>query len=220
MNRKWHSVGIAAISIGVLLTGATPANGLATAATVSTLPGPTTAALNAWGSPRLDPTEAPTSRSLLSTKVPGTQKWRKQMLAMINKHRDRKGLRPWRLCETLTQAAQDYAVLMVKKNWFAHEGPDGSTPFQRVNQAGYQYGGTYFAVAENIAAGYLNVQAAFASWVNSPPHNAALLNPKLSDAGLGYARWTGVGATYGTKWVLNMGSGGACKSDADSDNHP
>lgn len=153
------------------------------------------------------------SQSNIATKVPSTRQWRKQMLTSVNKHRASHGAKPLRMCATLTTAAQDYAVLSARKDWQNHTGPDGLVPMERAQKAGYvmDHSKRIFAVGENLAWGYPSVTSAFRGWVNSPGHNALMLDPDYTDLGLGYARWTGGGRTYDTTWVLLAAAGGYCK---------
>lgn len=153
--------------------------------------------------------------SKISTKVPNARQWRKQMLKLVNEHRANHGAPPLRNCATLTTAAQDYAVLSARKNWQDHTGPDGSSPMERADKAGYvpDPAKPMFTVGENLAWGYPTVASTFRAWVNSPGHNANMLNPDFTDLGLGYARWTGGGRYYDTNWVMVLGAGGQCRPE-------
>ncbi|KAF4033882.1 putative SCP domain-containing protein [Phytophthora infestans] len=48
----------------------------------------------------------------------------------------------------------------------AHDGSDGSSMSERITQAGYDWS----AVAENVAAGQVDVDAVMVAWINSPEH--------------------------------------------------
>lgn len=66
----------------------------------------------------------------------------------------------------------------------AHIGFDGSTPQQRITQAGYVWN----VSGENVAAGYtvggsLDVVVA---WLNSPGHCSNIMNPKFKEIGVSY----------------------------------
>ncbi|KAI9992630.1 hypothetical protein PInf_018073 [Phytophthora infestans] len=79
------------------------------------------------------------------------------MLAAVNKQRATKGLSPLCLNNKLHTAAQHY---------MAHDGSNGSSMSERITQAGY----VWSAVAENVAAGQVDVDAVMVAWINSPEH--------------------------------------------------
>ncbi|WP_407570410.1 CAP domain-containing protein [Deinococcus altitudinis] len=66
----------------------------------------------------------------------------------------------------------------------AHVGTDGSTPQQRITQAGY----VWKTSGENVAAGY-TVGGAFdvvTGWLNSPGHCANIMSPKYKEIGVSF----------------------------------
>ncbi|MCC1493679.1 CAP domain-containing protein [Cognatishimia sp. F0-27] len=95
----------------------------------------------------------------------------------------------------LDQAARAHARDMVRNNFFEHTGSNGSTVSDRVRKAGY----SYCLVAENLAYGQKDVQAAMDSWEKSPGHRRNLLNPQLRE--FGFAR-------EGLYWVMVLGNPG------------
>src|SRR3954454_9370813 len=72
-----------------------------------------------------------------------------QVLVRVNQQRAARGLSALVRVGALDKAAQAYAIRMATEGFFAHTAPDGSTPEQRLREAGYN-GGTW---GENIAAG-------------------------------------------------------------------
>ncbi|HEU4604073.1 MAG TPA: CAP domain-containing protein [Steroidobacteraceae bacterium] len=83
----------------------------------------------------------------------------------------------------LDQAAQIHATDMAMHNFFAHEGSDGSRPSDRITRVGYKWR----AVAENIAAGYREIDPVVAGWIQSPGHCANLMNPVYTQMGIAFA---------------------------------
>lgn len=83
----------------------------------------------------------------------------------------------------LDQAAQIQASDMATHNFFAHEGSDGSHPSDRISRVGYKWR----AVAENIAAGYREVDPVIQGWIDSPGHCANIMNPVYTQMGIAYA---------------------------------
>jgi uncharacterized protein YkwD len=130
--------------------------------------------------------------------------WRRAMLARVNEVRARVGLPPLRSCSALRRSAQGYASTMATSNHFAHEGVDGSEPWDRMQRQGYRWRDA----AENIAAGQQSVAEVMDDWIASPEHYANLVNPHVRDVGFGFADDTR--STYGSYWVQNFGRGHGC----------
>ncbi|MDD0974625.1 CAP domain-containing protein [Pseudomonas fontis] len=84
---------------------------------------------------------------------------------------------------TLAGAAQDHSRSMANKNYFDHKDPDGSTPGDRAELAGY----SYQSIGENIAAGQDSVRKVVDGWLASPGHCANLMNPQFRELGAAYA---------------------------------
>ncbi len=82
---------------------------------------------------------------------------------------------------------------MIDRNFFAHNTPDGQTPFDRMKAAGISYS----SAGENIAAGQYSPQNVMDSWMNSPGHRKNILNPDFEYIGVGLAR----GGSYGIYWA-------------------
>src|SRR6058998_1939987 len=70
-----------------------------------------------------------------------------QVLVRVNQQRAARGLSPLVRVGALDRAAQAYAIRMATEGFFDHNAPDGSTPGQRLQDAGYT-GRTW---GENIA---------------------------------------------------------------------
>ena len=88
---------------------------------------------------------------------------------------------------------------MRDNNYFAHEGLDNSSPWDRCCDACYMQGcGPTTYMGENIAAGNSDAQNTFNQWKNSPPHNANMLGANFTVMGIGRA--TG-GGQYGVYWT-------------------
>jgi uncharacterized protein YkwD len=97
----------------------------------------------------------------------------------------------------LDAAARRHTVEMARTGNFSHTGVDGSTPAQRVTDAGYRYR----IVAENIAAGQTSAHEVVRAWMNSASHRANIVNCELRDLGVGYA----VGANDRPYWTQDFG---------------
>ena len=83
----------------------------------------------------------------------------------------------------LARASLTHAADMAQKNYFSHDGRDGSNPAQRVERAGYKYRTT----GENIAAGMTTAESAVEGWIKSPPHCANLMSAAYTEMGVAFA---------------------------------
>ncbi|HEY2417150.1 MAG TPA: CAP domain-containing protein [Steroidobacteraceae bacterium] len=88
-----------------------------------------------------------------------------------------------RLNDRLNNAAMAHAQDMLRYDYFEHAGHDGSTPEQRVAEAGY----SYRLVGENIASGPETPQEVVQGWLTSPAHCQNLMDARFTDMGLAYA---------------------------------
>jgi uncharacterized protein YkwD len=120
-------------------------------------------------------------------------------LTLVNNYRAENGLGALSLSPALSAAAKAHSQDMAAKNYFEHEGLDGSTFSQRIIAAGY----TGNPTAENIFAGDQTAAGAFESWKNSPPHNANMLSPNSLAIGIGRA--FDAGSECGWYWTTTFG---------------
>jgi uncharacterized protein YkwD len=104
------------------------------------------------------------------------------LAAWHNRLRARAGLPPLKPSAELTAAAQRHARDMAAQRRMRHRGSDGTTPFERMTQAGY----VYRAAGENVAHGQPSVDAVMAAWWRSPPHRSNILGT-FSQIGAGSA---------------------------------
>jgi uncharacterized protein YkwD len=82
----------------------------------------------------------------------------------------------------LRRAAEAHTQDMLRHNYFAHEGNDGSTPAQRVAATGYRYQ----LIGENIAEGPQSAAEAAAGWLASPGHCENIMDARFSESGVAY----------------------------------
>ncbi len=83
----------------------------------------------------------------------------------------------------LTAAAQAKANDMASHNYWAHNSPDGKTPWTFISATGYQYQ----AAGENLAYGFTDASNTIVGWMNSPEHRANILNTDYQNVGFGVA---------------------------------
>ncbi|MCK9379474.1 MAG: CAP domain-containing protein [Sulfuritalea sp.] len=108
--------------------------------------------------------------------------------------------RPLRWNDLLAEAALLHSEDMARFNYFSHGGRDGSTPLQRVEQAGYRYR----VVGENIAGGQMKPEDAVAGWIRSPTHCANLMNPVFTEMGVAFA--VDQKSKLGVYWTQDFGT--------------
>ena len=80
----------------------------------------------------------------------------------------------------LEQAASLKGKDMVKHGYFAHNSPDGVTPWYFFRKVGY----TFLYAGENLAVNFLDSQEVINGWLNSDKHRANLLSIKFQEVGI------------------------------------
>ncbi len=101
------------------------------------------------------------------------------LLVLTNKDREQVGLMPLRLNDALAKAALSKAKYMFVNNYWAHNAPDGTTPWVFIKQAGYDY--TY--AGENLARGFATSDDVVKAWMASPTHKENMLSSNYQDIG-------------------------------------
>lgn len=109
---------------------------------------------------------------------------------------------PLTMNAALRTAARLHTRDMAENDYFSHTGQDGSTPSQRIAEAGYS-GST---IGENIAAGSQTPEAVVANWMTSPGHCRNIMHADFDHIGVGYAYDDA--STYGHYWTQTFGGGG------------
>jgi hypothetical protein len=83
----------------------------------------------------------------------------------------------------LNAAAQAAAEDMAANGYFAHNSPDGKTPWYWLNQVGY----TYSYAGQNLAVNFTDSQNVETAWLESPTHRANIMKPEYTRVGFGTA---------------------------------
>lgn len=142
-------------------------------------------------------------------------------LELVNEERRQRNLPPFEAEQDLDEAAQYHAADMLKRNYYAHESPEGETVMDRYIAAG---GGRWQLVEENIA--YCerctppvtpdNVERLHQGWMKSRPHRMNILDPGVDRFGFGIA--IGDGGLYAVQTFA--GPGAPRDGGGDSDSRP
>lgn len=80
----------------------------------------------------------------------------------------------------LEAAAQMKADDMARRSYFAHNTPEGRTPWYWLELAGYKY--KY--AGENLAVNFLDSEEIHTAWVNSRGHFLNIVSPRYSEIGI------------------------------------
>jgi uncharacterized protein YkwD len=115
-----------------------------------------------------------------------------EVVTRVNQQRANAGLLPLSINTTLAFAAQFHANQMAKRSnalanptlALQHDlaGVNAPTVPSRLDYAGYDAWGAF---AENIAYGYATAAEVMVAWMNSEAHRAAILNPNVTEIGVG-----------------------------------
>lgn len=81
------------------------------------------------------------------------------------------------LSASATLKAQD----MFEHNYWAHNSPQGKTPWDFFKTEGYQYS----VAGENLAKDFYDTDTLMTAWMNSPTHRANIVNDKYQEIGIG-----------------------------------
>jgi len=106
------------------------------------------------------------------------------LVELTNTDRKDNSLHELTINPLLEKAAQMKADDMAAKSYFAHESPDGVTPWHWFNEAGYVFS---FA-GENLAVYFSDSAELEQAWMNSPAHRANILNGYFTEIGIGMAK--------------------------------
>jgi uncharacterized protein YkwD len=124
-----------------------------------------------------------------------------QVLSLINSARESAGLPGLSLNYQLADAALIHSQDMACVDFIDHTGSDGSTWYDRVAAQGYA---NYSSARENIYVGDPNYggtpDGAFTWWMNSQVHRDNILNPNVSEIGIGYVYYAD--SSYGGYYTV------------------
>ena len=101
-------------------------------------------------------------------------------LQALNDFRVAEGLAPVRYSDALEKAAARHARDMSTRQFFSHQGSDGSDIAKRVTRTGYRW----CWVAENIAQGHRSLREVMYGWEISPGHRANMLSDRATEFAL------------------------------------
>jgi len=101
------------------------------------------------------------------------------LLSATNDARKAEGEPALALNEKLNEAAQRKVQDMFAKQYWAHNSPDGATPWQWFGEVGYSYS----EAGENLAKNFRTSDSVISAWLQSPTHKANLLKATYTEVG-------------------------------------
>ena len=102
------------------------------------------------------------------------------LVNLTNQNRAVANIAELKVSPILEKAAQMKADDMASKSYFAHNTPDGKTPWYWFEQAGYKY----IYAGENLAVNFEESADVETAWMNSRGHFLNIMNPKFTEIGI------------------------------------
>lgn len=121
---------------------------------------------------------------------------------MHNDERKDNGLNALSINTLLINSAQAKADAMLASDCWSHYCPDGKSPWDFFDTAGY----IYLYAGENLAEGFVDNVAVMNAWMNSPTHKQNILNAQFSEIGIAFAYGDFQGINDNTIIVVHFGS--------------
>ncbi|RLC39610.1 MAG: hypothetical protein DRH33_02405 [Candidatus Nealsonbacteria bacterium] len=106
------------------------------------------------------------------------------LIELTNEVRVEEGLNELKENPLLNKAAFMKAQDMLTNDYFAHQSPEGKTPWYWIEKAGYEYQ----SAGENLAIGFMDSEELIKAWHNSFSHRHNLLDPYYQEIGMAVVR--------------------------------
>ncbi|MEC1749124.1 CAP domain-containing protein [Bacillus mojavensis] len=131
-----------------------------------------------------------TSNNTTTAAPSSVSAYEKKVVELTNAERQKQGLKPLQIDETLSKSARAKSQDMKDKNYFDHQSPTYGSPFDMMKS----FGISYKTAGENIAKGQKTPEEVVKAWMNSEGHRKNILNPNFTHIGVGYVEsgsyWT------------------------------
>jgi uncharacterized protein YkwD len=101
------------------------------------------------------------------------------LLTATNQIRSQQGEQPLHINQQLTKAAELKVKSMFDDQYWAHNAPDGTTPWHWFGVVGYSYA----EAGENLAKNFTTSDTVVSAWMASPTHRANILKAAYKDVG-------------------------------------
>ena len=103
-----------------------------------------------------------------------------KLIELVNNERIANGLKPLKINDKLSQAAEGKAQDMLINSYFAHTSPTGTTPWYWLDKNDYNY----VAAGENLAKDFTDSEYVHKAWMNSPSHKTNIMNENYQEIGI------------------------------------
>lgn len=103
-----------------------------------------------------------------------------KMLELVNREREKEGLKPLAADAELTEVARQHSADMFARGYFSHQTPENLSPFDRMRNAKVRF----LTAGENLALAP-TLDRAHTGLMNSPGHRANILKPQFGRVGIG-----------------------------------
>ena len=138
--------------------------------------------------------------------------YEKQVVALVNKQRAKRGLVALRVNVKLVDAARAHSTEMGEHQYFSHASASGGAWSSRIIRYGYtREGYSYWKAGENIYYGaglYSSPYLVVKAWMGSPGHRAVILTKTFRDIGMGAVKCDrGYSGVDGTVWFFTLDLG-------------
>ncbi|MBE1463491.1 CAP domain-containing protein [Kibdelosporangium phytohabitans] len=118
-----------------------------------------------------------------------------KVVSLVNAERAKRDLGRLRIDERLRRCARGHSADMAERDYFAHQGPRGLSPLERMLAAGVEE-----PAGENIACGQETPAQVVHAWMQSIPHRRNILHKDFGTIGVGLHVSGGV-----PWWTQNFG---------------
>ncbi|MFL6976975.1 CAP domain-containing protein [Bacillus inaquosorum] len=137
------------------------------------------------------PAQKSAEKTNTTTSAPSSvSAYEKKVVELTNAERQKQGLKPLQIDETLSKSARAKSQDMKDKNYFDHQSPTYGSPFDMMKS----FGISYKTAGENIAKGQKTPEEVVKAWMNSEGHRKNILSPNFTHIGVGYVEsgsiWT------------------------------
>ena len=120
------------------------------------------------------------------------------LVLLTNRDRVSQNISELKVNPLLEKAAQLKADDMASRSYFAHNTPEGKTPWYWLEQVGYRY----LYAGENLAVNFAESEDVQKAWMSSPSHKSNIVNPKFTEIGI--ATSTGIYKGREAVFVVQM----------------
>jgi cysteine-rich secretory family protein len=103
-----------------------------------------------------------------------------KVLELTNQNRQTENLQSLTISPILSDSARQKAAHMFANNYWAHNAPDETTPWDFFNQVGYNY----LYAGENLARDFGDSNGVIKAWMESPTHRDNIMSGRYTEIGI------------------------------------